>query len=184
MATQVATPAFPLYRFSVEDVIAMVKAGILDEHARVELIDGVLVEMSPTSPRHSDIVAWLNAHITPVARGRFQVRVQDTLLTPSGGYFEPDLFVVEPMRNRLPDRALLVVEVAYTSRSHDLWKAATYATAGVPDYWIVDVVRNEVLVHRDPTEKGYASVERFVAGDVIAPLLDVPPVDVASLLAP
>jgi Uma2 family endonuclease len=184
MATQVATPEFPLYRFSVEDVIAMVEAGILDEHARVELIDGVLVEMSPTSPRHSDVVAWLIAHIAPAARGRFQVRVQDTLLTPSGGYFEPDLFVIEPTRGRLPDRALLVVEVAYTSRRHDLWKSATYAVAGVPDYWIVDVDRNEVLVHREPGAEGYARVERYVAGDVITPLIDVPPVDVSALLVP
>jgi Uma2 family endonuclease len=180
MSTQLA----PLYRFTVEDVLAMVAAGILDEHARVELIDGVLVEISPTSPRHSDVIAWLIAHIAPAARDRFQVRVQDTLLTPGGGYFEPDLFVIEPIRNRLPDRALLVVEVAYTSRSHDLWKTATYAVAGVPDYWIVDVDRNEVLVHREPSGEIYASVERFAAGDVITPLIDVPPVDVSALLAP
>jgi Uma2 family endonuclease len=179
MSTQLA----PLYRFTVEDVLAMVAAGILDEHARVELIDGVLVEMSPTSPRHSDVVAWLIAHIAPAARERFQVRVQDTLLTPSGGYFEPDLFVIEPIRNRLPDRALLVVEVAYTSRGHDLWKIPTYAAMAVPEYWIVDVDRDEVLVHRDPSGEVYARVECFVAGDVITPLIDVPPVDVAALLA-
>jgi Uma2 family endonuclease len=181
----VSTQLASLHRFTVEDVLAMVAAGILDEHARVELIDGVLVEMSPTGPRHGGVVAWLNAHIAPAARGRFEVRVQDTLLTPTGGYFEPDLFVIEPItRDRLPDRALLVVEVAYTSRSHDLWKTATYAAAGVADYWIVDIDRNEVLVHRDPTGKSYASVERLVAGDVLTPLIDVPPVDVAALLAP
>jgi Uma2 family endonuclease len=181
MATLVAPP----YRFTVEDVLAMVAAGILDEDARVELVDGVLVEMSPTGPRHSGVVEWLNAHFASAAGDTLRVRVQDTLLTPGGGFFEPDLFVIEPIsRDRLPDCALLVVEVAFTSRQHDLWKAATYAAAGVPEYWIVDVDRDEVLVHREPRDGTYASVERFVPGDHVAPLIDVPPVDVAALLAP
>jgi Uma2 family endonuclease len=149
MATQVASPAAALYRFSVEDVLAMVAAGILDGHARVELIDGVLVEMSPIGPQHGGALEWLMAHFVPATGDGLRVRVQDTLLTPGGGFFQPDLFVIEPIgRDRLPDRALLVVEIAYTSHSHDRWKAGTYATAGVPDYWIVDVVRDEVLVQR------------------------------------
>ena len=78
---------------------------------------------------------------------------------------------------------MLVVEVASTSRSRDLGKASVYAAAGVPEYWIVDVDRDEVLVHREPRDAAYASVERFVPGDTITPLIDVPPVDVAALLA-
>jgi Uma2 family endonuclease len=184
VATSVASPVGSPYRFSVEDVLAMVAAGILDGNARVELIDGVLVEMSPIGSRHADVVEWLTAHFVPPAAGRFRVRVQDTLLTPGGGFFEPDLFVIEPgPRGRLPDTALLVVEVAHTSLRHDRWKAATYAAAGVPDYWIVNVDRDEVLVHRDPGESTCARVERFIPGDTISPLIDVPPVDVAALLA-
>ena len=162
----------------------MVEAGILDEDARVELIDGVLVEMSPTGPQHSGAVEWLNEHLVMALHGTYRVRVQDTFLTPGGGFFEPDLFVIEPIpRDRMADRALLVVEVARTSRAHDEWKTATYAAAGVAEYWIVDVDRDEVLVHREPSATSYASVARFAPGDVIEPLLDIPPVDVAALLA-
>ena len=163
----------------------MVAAGILDDTDRVVLIDGVLVEMSPTGPRHSGVVAWLLRHVASAAGDALRVRVQDTLLTPGGGFFEPDLFVIEPIsRDRLPDRALLVVEVAFNSRRHDLWKAAAYAAAGVPEYWVVDVDRDEVLVHRDPSDDAYAGIQRMVAGDAISPLIDVPPVDVAALFAP
>ena len=162
----------------------MVEAGILDEDARVELIDGVLVEMSPTGPQHGGAVEWLNEHLVRALHGTYRVRVQDTFLTPGGGFFVPDIFVIEPIpRDRLPDRALLVVEVARTSRAHDELKTATYAAAGVEEYWIVDVDRDEVLVHREPSGATYASVARFAPGDVIEPLLDVPPVDVAALLA-
>jgi Uma2 family endonuclease len=136
----VSTQLALLHRFTVEDVLAMVAAGILHEDDRVELIDGVLVEMSPTGPRHSGVVEWLNAHLVKASGDAFRVRVHDTFVTPGGGFFEPDLFAIEPIpRTRMADRALLVVEVAYTSRQHDLWKTATYAAAGIPEYWIVDV---------------------------------------------
>ena len=162
----------------------MVAAGILDEDDRVELIDGMLVEMSPAGPRHSAVVEWLSAHLVKASGDGYRVRAQDTLLTPGGGFFQPDVFVIEPIsRDRLPDRALLVVEVAYTSRRHDHWKAGTYAIAGVRDYWIVDVARDEVLVHRKPRGGTYESVERFIPGDTIGLLFDAPPVDVAALLA-
>ncbi len=160
----------------------MVEAGILAENARVELIGGVLVEMSPTGPTHEDLVEWLNRHFVLAPAGRFRVRVQSTLLTP-WGFFQPDVFVLEDgPRGQLPVAALLVVEVSDTTLRHDLWKTATYAAMGVPEYWIVDVNRNDVLVHRLPRDESYESVERFGPGATIAPLIDVPPIDVSALL--
>ena len=60
---------------------------------------------------------------------------------------------------------------------------ATYAAVGVREYWIVDVDREDVLVHRTPRAGTYTSVERSIPGDVITPLVAVPPVDVSALLA-
>ena len=162
----------------------MVAAGILDGDTRTELVDGVLIDMNPGGPRHSGIVAWLTRQLVIAAGDRFGVRVQDGLLMPDGGYLSPDLMVTEPLgRDRLPDSALLIIEVASTSRLRDVQKAAAYAAAGVGEYWIVDVDRDEVLVHREPGDAGYAEVKRFTAGDHITPLVDLPPVDVAALLA-
>jgi Uma2 family endonuclease len=185
VATPVASQVVSVHRFSVEDVMAMVEAGILDDDdVRMELVDGVLVEMSPPGPLHSGVVAWLNKQLVIAAGDRFSVRVQDVFLTGEYGFRSPDLSVIEPIgRDRLPDTAVLVVEVAYSSRARDLGKASDYAAAGVCEYWIVDVDRNEVLVHREPGDMSYASVERFVAGDAISPLVDIPPIDVAALLA-
>jgi Uma2 family endonuclease len=184
VATPVASQVVSVHRFSVEDVMAMVEAGILDDDVRMELVDGVLVEMIHPGPRHSGVVAWLNKQLVIAAGDRFSVRVQDVFLTGEYGFRSPDLSVIEPIgRDRLPDTAVLVVEVAYSSRARDLGKASDYAAAGVREYWIVDVDRNEVLVHREPGDMSYASVERFVAGDAISPLVDLPPIDVAALLA-
>jgi len=172
-----------VHRFSIEDVTAMVAAGILDERARVELVDGVLVEMSPIGPRHSSVLQWRTTHVVKASDDTFWVRVQDTLRTPDGGFVQPDLLAFAPIApDRQPETALLVVEVSDRSLARDHEKAATYAAAGVPEYWIVDVERDDMLVHRIPRAGAYTSVERSTPGDVITPLIAAPPVDVAALL--
>ncbi|CAN5202048.1 hypothetical protein BH20ACT16_BH20ACT16_07780 [soil metagenome] len=57
-----ASQPVSIHRFTVEDYGAMSRAGILDDDVRMELVDGVLVEMSQSSPRHASVVEWLNAH--------------------------------------------------------------------------------------------------------------------------
>lgn len=54
--------ATQLHCLSVEDVYRMVDAGVLRDEDRVELIDGVLVDMSPPGAEHSAAVAWLTRH--------------------------------------------------------------------------------------------------------------------------
>ena len=170
MATRVVEQVFSVHRLSVDDVMAMAEAGLLDDDVRYELVDGVLIEMTHAGPRHAGIVEWLNRQLVIASGDRFAVRVQCHLLTADRGFRSPDLIVIEPVgRERLPDTALIAIEVASTSRARDLGKAAVYAASGVAEYWIVDVDRDEVLVHREPSDAAYASVERFVPGDVITP---------------
>ena len=162
----------------------MYAAGILDDDIRRELVDGVLIDMNPPGPRHAGIVAWLTERFVVAAQGRFSVRVQDAILTADAGWRSPDLMVLERIgRDRLPETALLIVEIASSSRARDLEKAAVYAEAGIPDYWLVDVDLDEVLVHRDPHDGEYRSVQRVVPGEQLTPLVDLPPIDVAAALA-
>jgi Uma2 family endonuclease len=83
---------------------------------------------------------------------------------------EPDIAVVpadEP-RDRHPERALLVIEVADSTLRLDLIrKARIYAQTGVPVYWVIDVNRHVVHVHTDPTEEGYSSVVEHAGGDTL-----------------
>jgi Uma2 family endonuclease len=184
VATPVVEQLFSVHRLSVEEVLAMSEAGLLSDDLRYELVDGVLIEMSHAGPRHARVVEWLTRHFVVGGAERFGVRIQDYLLTGDGGFRSPDLMVLERIgADRLPDTALIVIEVASTSRSRDVGKASAYAAGRVSEYWIVDVDRDEVLVHREPSATRYASVTRFAPGDTIRPLVDLPPVDVAALLA-
>lgn len=137
----------------------MVRADILDEHARIELVEGVLVDMNPIGPEHRTAAVDLNEHFVLAVAGRFQVQIQDMLLTADCGFRMPDLAITERMdRHELPTTALLVIEIAQSSHARDREKAADYARIDVDEYWIVDVVDEVVTVHAEPTEGAYRSV--------------------------
>ncbi len=176
-------PDAPIHRLSVEDVDAMYAAGILTGEDRVELLDGVLVDVMPTTPEHSSTVAWLNRHFA-TSVGDLEVRVQDVLLVP-GGFVSPDLIVVaRAPRTRLPETAELAIEVAVTSHRRDEAKAARFAAAGVAEYWLADLPGRTVTVRRHPESGGYADLATYRDGDAIPTSVGAPPVDVTSLLGP
>jgi Uma2 family endonuclease len=182
----VAGPALsstPVHRLSVEDVHRMVAAGVLDEDDRIELVDGVLVDMLPIGAEHDGAVAWLNRHFTRVERPDWEVRVQSTLLV-AGGYLLPDLIVVGRLpRSRQPTTAQLVVEVAQTSQARDRQKARDYAEAEIPEYWIVDLAARRVTVHRRPLTGAYEEVLTYVDGESVSPLVEgVEAVAISELL--
>lgn len=167
----------PVHRLSVEDVYAMVRAQILEENARVELVEGVLVMMNPIGPEHRSTMKWLNKHFVRACNDRYDVAIQDMLLTTDEGYRLPDLVVTEPLgRHELPSTALLVIEVAQTSQGRDREKIADYARAGVLEYWIVDLVDEVVHVHTEPADDVYRTVVAHRRGEVATQVPGVPPV--------
>lgn len=178
-----ATVAGSVHRLSVEDVYKMVETGVLGERDRVELIEGVLVDMVPIGAEHEDAVQWLIDHFAGAARRAWKVRVQSMLLV-RGGYVLPDVLVIDPpQRGTLPETAHLVIEVSQTSQARDGEKARVYAAADVPEYWIVDLLARTVIVHRHPLAGAYQEVTTFADGASIKPLLaGAPAVDVTALL--
>ena len=172
-----------VHRLSYDDVLRMVEVGVLDEEDRVELVDGVLVDMSPPSAMHSAVVAWLTTHFA-AAGGGYELRVQD-LLRVEGGFRIPDLMVLEPQpRDRHPSTALLVVEVAVTSQRRDAAKIRPYGRAGVSEYWIVDVEARVLRAHRRPGSGGYEQVAVYHDGDEVTSPAGAPPVRISQLLGP
>lgn len=134
---------------------------------RVELIRGVIVTMSPQGTRHAWCVRRLTMLLVPAVGGRADVQVQLPFAADDESEPEPDLSVV-PVVESLddhPGRALLVVEVAESSLRHDLAvKVPLYAAAGVPEVWVIDVVRRVVHVHRGPAPHGYDQVTTVGSG--------------------
>jgi Uma2 family endonuclease len=175
----------PVRPLTADEVLRMADAGILGEDRRVELLLGVLTEVSPKSPQHvaikTRIARWLDA-----AARRYAVRIEDPLVVPDRTSLpEPDIAVVEPgdYLEAHPDGALLVVEVAWSSLEIDTKvKPELYAAAGVPDYWVIDVAAKRVRLFREPGGDGYASQTVLGPDGSVEPaVIDVPPLDLAEL---
>lgn len=170
----------PLHRLTYEDVQAMVEAGILRDDERVELIDGVLVDMSPISPLHSDLVEWLMEHFFKAIPGT-RVRIQD-LLRVEGGFVVPDLMVIEPPpRGTHPQTALLVAEVSVTTLRYDQRKAIRYARAGVNEYWVIDGPGRRLIQHLGPAPDGYSRIETHTEDATVQAQAGGAPVELRAL---
>jgi len=166
----------PISRVEYDRLIEM--GWFADE--RLELLGGVLVTMSPQKPPHAGTVAALHERLTRTLGDRAHVRCQLPLAATDDSEPEPDLAVVTraDYRTAHPTTALLVIEVADTTLDRDRRKAALYAAAGVPDYWIVDLAAGRLHVHTapDPAAATYASVTQHRPGETVAPAAfpDVP----------
>lgn len=174
---------------TADEVLRMVETGILSEDEPVELLCGVLTEVSPKSPGHatvmSRLIQWLGAG---ASAGRYTLRTEHPLMVPDATSLpEPDIAIVEPGHDVAshPRTALLVVEVAVRSlRTDTTIKPALYAAAGVPELWVVDVPARRLRIFTDPGPDGYAT-EQAVGGDglVRARQVDVVALDLAGLFA-
>lgn len=161
----------PIHPLTVIEVDAMVRAGILGEDDRVELLDGVLVEMSPQGEAHALAIRELMMLAFPAAAAQgLVVSVQAPLdVGDAVSRPEPDLAVVpRPPRDRHAQDALLVVEMGATSLAVDLGrKAVIYAQAGIPEYWVLDVERRELVVHLRPEASHYTIIRHHTSGQTV-----------------
>jgi Uma2 family endonuclease len=174
-----------LHRLSLDEYHRLIDAGAF-ERAPVELIDGLLAEMSPKSRAHENAVAWLARWLmSAVPADSYEVRVASPL-TIGGSEPEPDLAVIrlDAPRPYHPASAALVVEVAASSLERDLnVKPSLYAASAVAEYWVLDLDGERVVVFSDPRDGAYRG--RTVAGanaSVAAGALALPELDVATLL--
>lgn len=163
----------------------LVELGLF-EGTHVELVGGVLVEMSPQGPLHNTVIRRLTTVLVRAAGDAFEVGVQVPLDVDDITLPEPDFTIVPAGRftDRHPDTAMLIIEVAVSSAPFDLGeKARRYAAAGFGEYWVVDLGRRCVHVHRDPTADGWGSVVRRATGQLSAMAVPGLTIDLATVLA-
>jgi Uma2 family endonuclease len=149
----------PLRRIEYE---SLVEQGLLED-SRVELLLGALVEVTPQGPLHADVVRRLAERLVRELSGTVHTRVQSPLALSDDSEPEPDIAVVPAgdYAAAHPTRALLVIEVAGASLQKDRGiKTALYATADIPEFWLVNLAEKIVEVHRQPVAGRYAEIRR------------------------
>ena len=169
-------------RWTRQEYDRMIEAGVLTPEDRVELIDGEILAMTPQGSPHATGVSLVHEALRAAIGSHVYIRVQLPLALGSDSEPEPDVAVVagsvRDYREAHPQSALLVVEVADTTLAYDRdRKGSLYARAGVPEYWIVNLVEARIERHRDPMVMPqarfgwhYKTVDHFGPGDSITPL--------------
>jgi len=168
-----------VHRFTREQYRQMAEAGHFD-NARVELLDGEILDLPAQGEPHVYVVSELNRWLTAqLPQGKYQVRCQAPLAAGPASDPEPDFAVVPAIREDMsatPDTAIFVIEVADSSLARDRRKATSFAAAGVGEYWIINLRSRVIEQHtlprqamEDPQEPArYAVVRTFTTKEMIS----------------
>jgi Uma2 family endonuclease len=177
--------------FTVAEYQHMAEAGVFGEDDRLELIEGEILEMSPIGSRHAGCVARLQKRLERSLGDTAIVWVQSPVRLGDRSEPQPDLSLLQHREDFYgsglpgPEHVLVIIEVADSSLEYDRrMKGPLYARSGIREYWLVDLDRRVVAVHRDPSLDGYSSVRVAQPGEQISPAVfpDVQ-LDVADIVA-
>jgi Uma2 family endonuclease len=161
-----------LVKWSVEDYHRMIAAGILSDRP-VELLAGEIVEMSPETPIHYNTARRGTKYLEELLAGKAEVRFNGPV-TLSSSEPEPDIAIVSlpesayNERHPEPQDIFWIIEVANTSLQKDVdIKAAIYAEARIPEYWVLNLAAKNIIVFREPENGKYLSEQKIEEGTII-----------------
>lgn len=149
-------PGREFYRFSVAQYEEMVRTGILGPDDHVELLEGWILEKVSRNPPHDCVLNIINQLLTRLLPAEWALRNQSAVVL-ARSIPEPDLSIVRgPLlryakRHPRPTDVALLIEVADSSRLTDrMQKGLWYAEAKVPEFWLVNLVEEQVEVYTAP----------------------------------
>jgi Uma2 family endonuclease len=185
-------PPFPIAQFTVEKYHRMIEAGAFTGGDRVELIEGWVVKQMAKGPAHAYSTRQVDHLLSACMPTTLHVRNQEPI-TLATSEPEPDIAIVRGEETAFRDRhpyageVALVVEVADTSLDTDRVKGKTYGRAGIPQYWIVNLVDRCIEIYTLPSEaseRGYGSCSVMRAGEIALVIDGQPlaPIPVANIL--
>ncbi len=169
VAVTTAAEGFPRRAFTVEDIGRMIKAGVIHQEERFELVEGDLVVMPTNGIAHERIKSTLTVTISRALPDHLTIAVEATLRLSDTIMLEPDVAVFpKALFQRSTafvhlDRgdAQLIVEVAASSLAYDKdLKARLYARHGVREFWVIDANTRSTWVHTGPNGDGWSSIEK------------------------
>lgn len=162
------------YRISADEYQQMGDAGVFPPDARVELIEGEIIEVPPIGSRHAGKVERLVDLLRQAVGDRAMVRTQEPSVVGKYSVPQPDVTVVTRRDDYYesahpePRDVLLVVEVAESSLAFDRdVKTAMYARSGVAELWVVDVAGQRITRSASPRNGVYTESQVVRAGEMI-----------------
>lgn len=164
----------PKRRFTVEEYYRLAEVGILGPEDKVELINGEIVKMSPIGPKHAGIVNRIMRFFQMLLGEKYLISVQNPVRLSTYSEPEPDIAVLYPRsdhytsRHPQPKDVALIIEVSDSTFEYDTKiKLPLYAEAEIKEYWIIDLQKDQILVHTEPVGSTYQKQSVFQRGDTL-----------------
>lgn len=166
--------AIKRYHFTVDDFNAMTEQGMFSPTDRLELIEGEIIEMSPIGRLHARCVKYLSNFLIQLLGGKAIIGVQDPIILDDLSEPQPDLsilkFQADFYKQSHPKAAdiLLIIEVSDSTVEYDrTLKFPKYASAGIPEAWLINLEAERIEVHSNPKEKTYGMVKIYQRGEEV-----------------
>jgi Uma2 family endonuclease len=160
------------YLLDIEQYHKMLETGILTRNERYELIRGFIYKLMPIGSQHIYKVKKLEQLLETCLADTAVVFTQSPVQFLNDSEPQPDILVVKPplerYRERLPqaEDVLLIIEVADTTLTFDRsTKTELYAEMGIPEYWIVNLKKNQLEVNRNPDREERLYREKLTLGE-------------------
>ena len=159
------------HRITVEHFYRMAEVGLFEDDARVELVNGEIIDVPPMGSLHAGTLHRVASALSMALGARAMVRQQLPLRLNEDSEPLPDIAVVKPRADHYtsshpaPADTWLVVEIGDSTLRYDRdVKARVYARAGVPEVWVIDLPENRVHVYRSPSNGKYGTAETVELG--------------------
>jgi Uma2 family endonuclease len=163
------------HRISVDDYYRMAEVGLLAPDARVELIEGEVIDMAPTGSRHGSLVDILVERFVQAFAGKAIVRSQGAVQLDGFSQPQPDVALLKPRPDRYRSQnpsgrdTFLVIEVSDSTLLYDRQiKVPLYARHGVPEVWIVDAEDSQLHCFRSLVAGEYTRISSTAEPGCIA----------------
>ncbi len=175
-----AAPAVHIKRWTRREYDRMAEVGLLSPDERVELLEGEIIAVTPQQSQHAACIGLIDGALRHAFGPSYWIRIQLPLIVDPDSEPEPDIAVVAGSPRDYvhdhPHTAVLVVEAADSTLAKDrTYKTRIYASAGIQEYWIVNLAERCLEVYRDPVTSlgqasSYRSSQKLVPSDRIAPV--------------
>jgi Uma2 family endonuclease len=163
------------HRITVDEYYRMAEVGVLAPEARVELIEGVIIDMAPIGSRHGGTETQLGELLSEAAGARAIMRMELPVRLSAWSEPQPDVVLLKRRSDYYKgghptaEDTLLVVEVSETSLRYDREvKVPLYASHKIPEVWLVDLKGGQIHFFRAPGASGYEDVSSTTNPGVIA----------------
>lgn len=169
--------AVTTYKWSIDEYHSMIESGLLADKP-VELLNGEIVEISPQracthvreehSYTNDDVAQLLRDKLTGLAKIR-----ESHPITLDNSEPEPDIAIVRlpktiyTQHHPYPEDIYWLIEISHKTLNKDLTeKSMIYAQNNIPEYWVIDLVNKQLIIHTNPRNNQYTQIKTYKSGTV------------------